>query len=222
MILKLKDKNKMLFAVSGSQSSGKTTVLNLLKQHGYNIIERKTSRSILEEWGITLREVNNNQDLTIKFQEEIIKRKFEDEKHAVESSDIWFTERTFADLFTYALISLGKDNEFSEWLNDYFKKCKNYCKIYRSVFYLKAGVFAPVHDGVRGSNIHYSKMVDLVMYDFTRQMFPPCDSSIVDTIELVTPQERVEYIEYRVKKIVMYSPLNRVTLQDITKEKDET
>lgn len=211
----------MLFAVSGSQSSGKTTVLNLLKQQGYNVIERKTSRSILEEWGVTLREVNNNHDLTIKFQEEIIKRKLEDERCAVESSDIWFTERTFADLFTYALVSLGKDNEFSDWLNDYFERCKKYCKIYRSVFYLKAGAFVPVHDGVRGSNIHYSRMIDLIMYDFTRQMFPPYDSSMVDVIELITPQDRVEYIDFRVKKIVKYSPLNCVSLQDIFKEKNE-
>lgn len=173
----------MLLAVSGSQGAGKTTVLNELAKAGFKVIERKTSRSILSDWGVALAEVNNNHDLTIKFQEEILKRKLEDEAEAeaVNSSDIWFTERTFTDLFVYALVALGKDNEYNEWLDEYYEKCKRAQESYDAVFYLQAGHFQPVYDGVRGINQHYSTMVDLVMSHYTTQMTPYRNMCIVNT-----------------------------------------
>lgn len=160
----------MLFAVAGSQGSGKSTTLNALKEKGYNIIERKTSRSILDDWNVTLQEVNNDPALTIRFQDEITKRKRIDELSAIHSDDIWFTERTHSDLFTYAVISLGKDNQYSAWLDEYYEKCDLYNEAYMKAFYLTAGHFNIEHDGVRGSNQHYSRMVDAAMLDFTKQM----------------------------------------------------
>lgn len=183
----------MLIAISGSQGSGKTTTLNALKEKGYPIIERKTSRSILEEWDVSLQEVNNNPRLTIDFQQEISKRKYDDEMRASVSDDIWFTERTHADLFTYALVSLGKDNDYTEWLETYYSQCKLFNDIYSKVFYLKAGHFDIEHDGVRGSNRHYSRMVDLTMLDFTKQMVDSNKLKIVDTPNM---QYRMNQIQW--------------------------
>ena len=130
----------MLFAISGSQGSGKSTIIEQLKQAGYPIVERKTSRSIMDEWGVTLSEVNNDRDLTVKFQDEILKRKIQDEKKAAEDvSRIWFTERTYADLFTYALIAIGKDNEYSDWVDGYFDRCASSQQTYNANFYLPSG-----------------------------------------------------------------------------------
>lgn len=184
----------MLVAISGSQGSGKTTVLNALKELGYPIVERKTSRSILTDWGVTLQEVNNNHELTIKFQEEISKRKFLDEEPYIESSKLCFTERTHSDLFTYALVSLGKDNDYSDWLNHYYESSRIYNLLYKDVFYLKAGMFDVVHDGTRGSNEHYSRMVDLTMLDFTRQMTETYKLTIVDTPDL---GQRIDTITHK-------------------------
>lgn len=182
----------MLFAISGSQGSGKTTVINELKNRGFPVVERKTSRSILEEWGVTLSDVNNNRDLTIKFQDRILSRKMEDEKAAVEDvSRIWFTERTYADLFTYALIAIGKDNEYSDWVDEYFKDCATQQVNYNANFYLPSGRFELEHDGVRGSNQHYSRMVDITMKDILRQMtnltgydYDTCKSKGTVTVEI--------------------------------------
>ena len=174
----------MLIAISGSQGSGKSTTLNAIKAKGYNIIERKTSRSILDEWNVTLQEVNNNPELTTKFQDEITKRKFLDEQEASLSNELWFTERTHSALFTYALVSLGKDNQYSEWLDQYYNTCKHLNDSYAKVCYLTAGHFAIEHDGVRGSNDHYSKMVDMVMLDFTKQMVDDNNLSIITTPDL--------------------------------------
>ena len=171
----------MLIAISGSQGSGKTTTLNKLKELGFTTVERKTSRSILNDWGVSLKEVNENAELTLKFQEEITLRKYQDEMEYVSSSEWVFTERTHADLFTYALISLGKDNHHNDWLNTYYQTCKEHNQSYASVFYIRAGHFVPEHDGVRGSNIHYSRMVDLTMLDITTQMINENKLSIIDT-----------------------------------------
>ena len=181
----------MLVAISGSQGSGKSTVLNELKSLGHNTIERKTSRSILSDWDVTLQEVNNNRELTLRFQDEIILRKHHDEIFAMESDEIWFTERTFADLFTYALVSLGKDNENSEWLDQYFDRCKQFQSAYSKVFYLHAGLFTVEHDGVRGSNQHYSRMVDLVMEDYTKRM---TEYKKIRQIQMGDLDDRIEFI----------------------------
>lgn len=182
----------MLIAISGSQGTGKTTVLKELDALGFRIVGRKTSRSILADWGVTLEEVNDSQTLTVKFQEEIIKRKMEDERDAAASTEeIWFTERTYTDLFVYNLITLGKHNQWSDFIDDYYNKCKQLNNTYSLVFYLRAGHFVPEHDGVRGSNKHYSRMVDLLMLDFTKQMI---DNERLIELNLSTVEKRLDYI----------------------------
>lgn len=181
----------MLIAVTGSQGCGKTTVLNELKARGHNTIERKTSRSILSEWGVTLYDVNNDHNLTVKFQDEIIKRKSLDERAARDSDDIWFTERSYADLFVYALVDLGRDNLHSDWIDQYYNTCLRLQQSYDMVYYLKAGHFTIQKDGVRGDNLYYSRMVDNIMYDFTQQMTHP---SVLSTIDTPSIEQRVSTI----------------------------
>lgn len=182
----------MLVAISGSQGSGKSTVLQKLKDLDYPIIERKTARSILDEWGVTLDYVNSNFDLKQPFQEELLKRKFNDEIEAALSEKIVFTERTFSDLFTYSLISFGQYNKYDSWLDSYFEKCKSYCQHYDQVFYIKAMFFNDIEqDGVRSINKHYSQMIDNTMLDITRQMVPNNKLTIIETSDL---QSRVDMI----------------------------
>lgn len=182
----------MLIAISGSQGSGKTTVLNELRERGYSTIERKTARSILTEWDMTLDQVHSDPSLVMRFQEEILLRKIEDERVArIDSTETWFTERTFADLFTYTLIYLGKDNQFSDWLNRYHVLCMEAQQTYDMVYYLKAGQFEVCHDGVRGSNAHYSRMADLTMLDTTEHMTHPSSLMVIDTANLGQRVDRI-------------------------------
>jgi AAA domain len=158
----------MLISISGSQGSGKST---LIQNIPYKTIERKTSRSILADWDVSLDLVNSDPTLTIDFQDEILKRKLEDEAQAVQSDQIYVTERTFADLFVYALIALGHHNKYSDWINQYYVKCVDaQIASYQKVFYLTAGHFSPVADGVRGTNAHYSTLVDKTLQHYTAQM----------------------------------------------------
>lgn len=176
-----------LIAISGSQGTGKSTLIDALKMP---TITRKTSRSILSDWGVSLSEVNNSRELTIRFQHEILLRKIEDEKQAVESDQVFVTERTYADLFVYALVAIGKDNEYSEWLNEYYHQCVEAQSSYSHVYYLTAGHFKPVNDGVRAINEHYSWMVDASMLEYTRRM----STGILSVITTPDLQRRVDWI----------------------------
>lgn len=182
----------MLISIMGSQGSGKSTLLEALAARGFKCVTRKTSRSILSEWGVTLAEVNTDKELTVKFQEEIIRRKWKDEHDvAMLPDDIWFTERSYADLFTYNLVALGHDNGMSDFVNRYYQRCMQAQQSYAHVFYLRAGMFNVEHDGVRGSNQHYSRMVDGVMSEITRQITLPSSYTTVDTPDL---EQRVSIV----------------------------
>lgn len=160
----------MIYAVSGAQGCGKTTTLEHLKQLGFNVVSRKASRSILSDWGMTLDEVNSQPELAVSFQQEILRRKLCDDTIDSQGTDIWFTERSPIDLMTYATITLGQFNTYSDFINDYYECCVRALSRYDGLIYITNGVFAPVHDGVRGSNVHYARMVDVVMRDNIQRM----------------------------------------------------
>lgn len=190
----------MLVAVSGSQGSGKSTILAALKEQGFQVLERKISRSILEDWKVTLDEVNSDHELGKRFQEETFKRKVEDEEKYFKASTIYFTERSHADFFAYAVVNFGKMNAYAEWLQDYYLRCMKAQTSYKLCWYLKAGSFAVVGDGVRSVNRHYSTMVDLAMFEFTQQMTPTSRLSVVNTPVL---SERIAMIATHTPALVL-------------------
>lgn len=182
----------MLIAVSGSQGSGKTTVVNELSRRDYHTVEHKVARQVLTEWNMTLDDVYSNAATTAKFQEQLLERKLLSERENVSSSQVWITERTYADLFTYAVLCLGGDSAYSEWLNTYYIQCMQAQQTYDTIFYLRAGAFAVQDDGVRRANPHYSRLVDIVMYDITKSMSRPGTLIEIDTPILSHRVDRIE------------------------------
>lgn len=181
----------MIFAVAGSQGSGKTTVIRGLGDRGYNVVERKTARSVLEDWGVTLDEVNQQLNLKMDFQEELLRRKIADDLQK-DSYEINFTERSFADLFTYALVNIGQYNECSSWLDDYFTACAKAQNHYDGIFYIKSGFFQVQNDGVRSINQHYSEVYDLALKHFTHKLaYVP-----VIEVDLSDVEKRIDFIEH--------------------------
>lgn len=185
----------MLYAISGAQGCGKSTLLAALEERGYQVVSRKTSRSILSEWDMTLDEINADPELSMKFQLEILNRKAQDEHDAIHSDEIWLTERTYMDLFVYALINMGKHNEFSTWIDAYYDKCLENQQHYDGIFYVRSGLFNVSHDGVRGSNQHYSKLVDLTLEHYTSTSRSPLDIHTIDVADL---DRRVDFINRRI------------------------
>lgn len=162
----------MLFAISGSQGSGKSTVLNELTSKGFEVLTRKISRSILADWDISLDEVNKDPNISLAFQDEILTRKHADELEACMSDDIVFTERTYMDSWTYYMYTFGSKTEFSSHINDYYDRCVEYDAKYAGVFLLPFGQFDIQADGVRNGNSLYAESVDIVLRSFLRKTMP--------------------------------------------------
>lgn len=187
----------MIFAIVGSQGSGKSTVLTELEKRGWPIVNRKTARSILEDWNVTLDDVNADIKLKMKFQEELVQRKITDDFEHVDDDQIWFTERSFADLFGYTVINIGQYNECSEWLNEYYNVCEKAQNHYEAIFYLRGGLFDVVDDGVRGINQHYSETADLIFNHFTHKM----SRLSIFEIDFKDIQQRVDFIIEKAVKL---------------------
>lgn len=179
----------MLIAISGSQATGKSTLIKELQTRGYNTLQHQTARSLLKEWNISLQEINRDPQLTLNFQNEIILNKFHSEYRIATSADVWFVERSYADSFAYLVSSIGRLNQYDEQINQYYIQCEEYQQIYDCVFYLKGGIFSIENDGIRNINKHYAQMVDGFMEHHTERM---SRNSI--TIRMDGVKEKADYI----------------------------
>lgn len=165
----------MLVSICGPSGSGKSVLLHHLENIGFNVVQRKTSRSILADWNVTLEQVNVDPILAMKFQDEILKRKVDDDlcSSLQSKSLITFTERNYADLFVYAVSSvLGWNNDYSDWLDNYYQQCMHNQKMYDKIIFIESGAFPAVNDGVRPSNTHFNTMINLTMQHYLEKMSP--------------------------------------------------
>lgn len=159
-----------IVSISGPQGTGKSTVVKTLEELGYNVIPQKTSRSILNEWGFTLNQVNSVNFLTKRFQEEVIKRHTENVAEQLASTDIYIQERSMADIFSYALNILGPFNQHDEFINDYYEQCKKLQQQYAYVIYLAGRPNSTVaDDGVRSTNRHFTHAIDLLIRNYINE-----------------------------------------------------
>lgn len=151
-----------------------TTLLNHLENMGFDVVQRKTSRSILMDWNVRLDQVNSDPILTMKFQDEMLQRKVDDDFNSTlqSKSNITFTERNYVDLFVYAVSVLGWNNQYSDWLNNYYQQCLHHQQKYNKVIFIESGAFPAVNDGVRPSNSHFNTMIDLTMQHYLNMMSP--------------------------------------------------
>ncbi len=161
----------MLIALTGPQGSGKSTLItDLSTKYGYESVERKTARSVLAEWGMTLDEIYSHKPTHMRFQDALLERKYLDERQFMESDQIFLTERSYVDLFVYTSFNLSSFNECNNWLNDYYDTCKAHQALYTGVIFLEGGVFPVESDGVRSCNKHYANMIELMMEHYIVEM----------------------------------------------------
>lgn len=192
--LYLENYRTMLYSISGAQGTGKSTILNTMADRGCKVIERKTARSVLIDNDWTLSDVYTDHEKMKVFQMEVLKRKIMDDEKYYSSRELVFTERSYADLFTYTTMILGSENTHSSWLNEYYDLCEEHNNQYAGVFYLMAGHFDVEDDGVRGYNKHYSTMISASILSFLEKMSP----DKITEIHEVDITERCTHITKRI------------------------
>lgn len=183
----------MILTISAAQGQGKTTILNHLEEKGYHVQKNTTAREILSEWDESLNNVYSNPHLAKMFQNEILKRQqaYDDINNA--SNKLIITERSYADIFTYALFAVGNINDFNVWLNQYYNECCKLQNNYRNVFFLTGRDYVPEDDGVRSVNHMFGSSVDMMVEHFTNDM--AANNCQVIKINSDSLSERLDIIE---------------------------
>lgn len=185
----------MLITVSGAQGQGKSTVLSALAERGHLIVPNKTARGILADWSTTLEQVYSDKLLAVKFHETILERHAQMCKQYKESSDVAFIERSYADIFSYALAVLGPFNTYSAWLNDFYFRCARQQSDFSAVIYLTGRDYIPEEDGVRSTNIHFTEAVDSSIKKYLKKFSDTTLTHRVFEVSSDSTERRVEQIE---------------------------
>lgn len=149
----------MRIAFTGAGGTGKTTLVNILKDRLELPKIEEGVREYLKENNIThLRELDV--DGTQKLQEHIFQVKSKSEKE----KSSFIADRSTIDNAAYALRWIGREDKYQDWLLDYTEKClKHAAYNYDYIFFVPSGVFPIEDDGVRSEKPAYQKEMEFLM-----------------------------------------------------------
>lgn len=121
-----------IVGISGAHGSGKSTVLNALKNDGYVVDDFKVSREVQKQLGWDNLDSVMNDIMTMKaFQEEILNQKLRHDSALKQNIDTEFilVERTFADIAAYSTQWAWKHVDRSNWeVEDAIVWLSKFCK----------------------------------------------------------------------------------------------
>jgi predicted ATPase len=184
----------MIISISGAQGQGKSTVLSSLKDRGFNVIENKTARSILADWQMNLSQIYKDHSLTISFHEEIVRRHSDLCEKYQDETEVYYVERSFADIFAYASTVLGPYNEHNDWIESFYEECAASQASFAAVIYLTGRNYIPENDGVRSINRFYSEAIDHSIYNRLKEFSEITLSHRAYGIDTPSNEERVRRI----------------------------
>lgn len=188
----------MIICLTGTQGQGKTYLLNQLKEKGHNVRFNTTAREVLAEHHITLEEVYTNPNLSINFQDEILNRQIAYDAKLCEAAEIYVSERSYIDIFVYALMAVGRLNKYESWLQDYYDKCLDAQSKCGGIIYIYGRKFTPKNDGVRSTSKLFADSVDVVMDHHLKQL--PKETQKVlrvdDNNRLYQTEKALSYFEH--------------------------
>lgn len=185
----------MLSAITGSQGQGKSTTINKVCSSGIvTKIESNTAREVISKFfkGDTLENIYSCPEKTMNMQELVFQNHFNLLKQYKDVPNYFIVERSFADLYTYALLRLGALNSYSTWLQEYKHKCYEAQRIFSNIFFLTGRIYTPQFDGVRSVNQDFSSIVDLTLKKTLHELNSESNIEIIDSPDL----------EYRCMKII--------------------
>lgn len=173
-----------IISLSGAQGTGKSSCLNTLRSLGFKTIDQKTSRSILKEWNTTLHDVNKDHPTTRRFQDEILRRHYDNIQEKIDSTEIYFHERSFADVFSYGINILGPFNEYNDYMEQYYIDCKAAQQAYKHIFYLSnRPINTLLDDGVRSTGKYFGTMMDNVIKTFMEEFKHEDSVTYIDNVD---------------------------------------
>lgn len=204
-----------LIAISGAQSTGKTTLLNALTKKGYKVDSFKAARSVLEEFDLPLYEINHNAELTKKFQQRILEAKYQNDlslktDYKFREDDIIFVERSPVDIFAFAKVwgKSIKDEEFTHWVDySFFQECRRLSVIYSGALVLPSGKFEHEYDGIRAKGDTQTDVEDWIRHVVSRTwrdlnfVEPKFFTKVIHSCDII---DRVKEVEIALEEAKAY------------------
>lgn len=185
----------MLSAITGSQGQGKSTTINHICSDGIiTKIVSNTAREVISKFfkGDTLEKIYSCPEKTVDMQELVFENHYNLLKQYKEDKNYFIVERSFADLYTYALLRIGALNSYNQWLQEYKHKCHEAQRIFSNIFFLTGRTYTPEFDGVRSVNHDFSSIVDLTLKKTLHELNSESNIEIIDNPDL----------DYRCMKII--------------------
>ena len=175
-------------ALSGAESSGKSTLLEKVEPFLDVPVSRGIVRGVLGSMGLSVPpSFGVDLQLARAFQEELQSRRESTERGF---GGPFISDRTSLDSFAYTLAVCGRDAFSQEWLNLFHKQCIDYAtQMYQFIFILPTGKFPLKEDGVRNTLPFNALMMHYLIEGITRESGIP-----YHVIQKVDLNERVDEV----------------------------
>lgn len=168
--------------LTGAQGTGKTTVLNIFKEHGWPVVT-EVVRNLVKEKGITI-----NQDGTNETQMLV----FNTYKDILGSKDHYVSDRGLTDVMGYTAVGVIEDKVDSDILIKQCEALQEFVEDNRDIVYVYFPIeFPVVADGTRSTDEDYRTAVDESIHDLLNDLG---DFDIDYLTVHGTPEERFNQI----------------------------
>lgn len=181
-------------AFTGSEGSGKTTLINTLA----DILQVPKTvnfvRDAVKDMGLDKPPAfGTDKELTKTFQYWLLQKRSIHEKFLFSP---FLADRSSIDMFAYTLSHLAREDDMQHFLNEYYHQCVEYAKsMYEFHFFIPSGRIPLVEDGVRNTQPFNARLMHYIMLGMLQ------DQEILHhVIQSVTLKDRVEEVLWKMRE----------------------
>ena len=175
-------------AFTGSEGSGKTTLINALADI-LNVPKTVNFvRDAMKDMGLEKPPAfGTDKELTKTFQHWLLQKRAIHEKFLFSP---FLADRSSIDMFSYTLSHLAREDDMQDFLDQYYKACTEYAKsMYEFHFFIPSGRIPLIDDGLRNAQQFNARLMHYIMLGMLQDQAIPFHA-----IQSVSLDDRIEEV----------------------------